>query len=171
MDNFDDKLEAGIGELKELMNQIPGYKGYTGCAERREADAAQREFLSRRLAEIKRELQNVQEECLADGNLEAVEPCDRVGNVIDRLIERVRHASRGYVRFFEAHKVKEELLNRVYEFDMALLVNLNAIEEGVKGLYGAIGGNFNGAVRAVKSSVEELDAKLSERERILKGIE
>lgn len=171
MDNFDDKLEAGMAKLNELMEKIPGYKGYSACTERREADTVQREYLSRRLAEIKQELQNVQQECLADGNLEAMEPCDRVGNVIDRLVERVRHASRGYVRFFEVHKVREDLLNRIYEFDMALVTNLDAIEEGVKGLYGAIGGNFTGAVRAVKTSVDELDAKLNERERILKGIE
>ncbi|MBQ7567833.1 hypothetical protein IJT17_03420 [bacterium] len=169
-----DKGSKGGGwadKLAALANKIPGYKGYAERAERREVDSIQREYLAKRLTQIKSVLQTVQEDCLAEGNLDAMEPCDRMGNKIDRLVERIRHASRGYAGFFDAVKVNEEELARIYEFDLALVVNVNSIEEGVQGLNTAIGDNFSGAVRALRSSLDELDSKLDERDRVLKGVE
>ena len=84
-------------------------------------------------------------------------------------MERIRHASRGYAGFFDAVQVNEDELARIYEFDLALVVNIDSIDEGVQGLQASE--NIIGALRAVRSSLEELNGKLDERERILKGVE
>ena len=158
-----------VDKLKELACKIPGFRGFAERSERREVDAIQREYLAKRLTQIKRNLQSVQEECLAEGNLAVMEPCDRAGNIIDKLVERIRHASRGYAGFFDAVQVNEDELARIYEFDLALVVNIDSIDEGVQGLMASE--NIIGALRAVRSSLEELNGKLDERERILKGVE
>ena len=158
-----------VDKLKELAYKIPGYKGFAERAERREVDAIQREYMAKRLTQIKSNLQAVQEECLAEGNLAIMEPCDRVGNIIDKLVERIRHASRGYAGFFDTVQVNEDDLARIYEFDLDLVNNIDSVNEGIQGLQAT--DNINGALRAVRSSLEELNGKLDERERILKGVE
>jgi len=168
MDNFE-KTSSSFGDkLSALLEKIPGYKGYAERSSRREADAVQREFLAKRLTDIKGKVFNAQQDCLADGNLEAMEPCDRVLNVLDRLIERVRHASRGYAGFFDAVKVNEVELMRIYEYDLALVNDVNLLEEAVAGLHGE---SFVAGVRNLRAYLDNLDGKLNERERILKGVE
>ena len=63
-----------MDKLKELAYKIPGFKGFAERSERREVDAIQREYLAKRLTQIKSNLQAVQEECLAEGNLAVMEP-------------------------------------------------------------------------------------------------
>ena len=166
MDNLNDSISQGLDKLKELANQIPGYKGYAEREARRESDAVQREFLAKRLTELKGKFQDSLEDCLADGNLEIMEPADRCCNIMDRLIERIRHASRGYAGLFDAVKVNEAELARIYEFDMALVSNLNLVEEAIKGMNGDAS---RSSLRGLRTALEDIDSKLNEREQILKG--
>ncbi len=52
---------------------------------------------------------------------------DRLLAKMDRIVEKVNHASYGYSGFFDAVKVKEENLDRMIDFDNKLLENVNAL--------------------------------------------
>lgn len=160
------------GALEALMRKIPGFAGYLDRERRRDADKVNREFLARRVGELKAALQGMQEGILDSGNLGLVAQLDRLGNRMDRVIERLRHASYGYAGFFEAHQVNEEELDRIYEFDLSLVNQLGAAEEAVVGFRSALAGEGDPAARLedLRRRVEELDRKLDERERILKGV-
>ena len=58
---------------------------------------------------------------------------------IRQFIDRIRHASYGYSPFFNATKVKEEELTAVYEFDLALLENVDIVGRGVDNVETSIG--------------------------------
>ena len=167
---LEDMLSHGADKLKELAEMIPGYKGYAERSERRAADSAHREYMAKRLTALKATLQSIQGDCLSEGNLEAMEPCEQVANKMDRLIERIRHASRGYSGLFDRQMVNEAELASVYEHDMALVVIVNSIEEGLKGLEGSLGDNLKPALRGIRASLDELDHKMDERENILRGV-
>ncbi|MBQ7503637.1 hypothetical protein IJT93_13165 [bacterium] len=158
--------------LSSLMHKIPGYTGLVERAERRETDARHREFIAKKLTSIKSDMQSIQEEFLSSGNLSVMEPFDKVSNKLDRVIERTRHASRGYSGFFDAVKVDVEELGRIYEHDLNLVNLVASVEEGLTAIEASAdgGGDPKAALRALTKTVESIDKALDEREAILKGI-
>ena len=74
------------------------------------------------------------------------------------MIARIRHADRGYSGFFDPVKVDEAALARVYEFDLGLVADVEEIR--------AAGGD----AKAMVARIDALDARLSDREAILAGI-
>lgn len=173
MEDLRDKARAGENALESLMRQIPGFSGYFDRERRRDTDKIQREFLARRVGQLKSEMQGLQEEILASGNLSLVEVLDRVSNKLDRIVERLRHASVGYAGFFDVVKVNEAELDRLYEYDMTLVGAVSAAGEALMGLRSSLttGGQDAAArLQDFRRRVEELDAFLDERERILKGV-
>lgn len=158
--------------LSSLMHKIPGYTGMVERAERRETDAHHREFMAKKLTSVKSDLQSVQEEFLSSGNLSVMEPFDKIGNKLDRVIERIRHASRGYSGFFDAVKIDVEELTKVYEHDLNLVNLIASVEEGITAVEASADGGADpkAALRALTKTVESIDKALDEREAILKGI-
>lgn len=172
MDDLRMKMEAGQNKLEELMHKIPGFSGYLDRENRREADSIQREFLARRLTELKGKIQEAQADMLSAGNLDVMEPFDSVNNKLDRVIERIRHASRGYSGFFDAVKVNEAELDRIYDFDLALVSGISAAEEALMAVTATADqeGDLKPVLRALTTRVTELDSSLDERDRVLKGV-
>ncbi|HEY3120515.1 MAG TPA: hypothetical protein VGL15_07820 [Vicinamibacteria bacterium] len=167
MDPILDKARGGQNALERIANAIPGFRGYREKELRRDADKLQREHLASRLDESKRGLDRLADRATRGGGLEAINDIETARKRLDRVANRIRYADRGYAGFFDTVKVDERALQRVYEFDMALLEAVEAIRTMLAGAEGA------GAAAAVKGAIAEidgLDARLSEREAILAGI-
>jgi hypothetical protein len=169
---MDHTKETGIGGMLEsLARKIPGFGGYLDRERRRDADKLQREFLAKGLSELKRRIQDAQETLMEAGQMKHMTKLDDVNNLIDRVAGRLRHASYGYTGFFEQNEVNEEELSRIYEFDLSLVNALSHSEEALAGLNAGIEGE---AVKArigdLEKSIKEIDSKLDERERLLKGV-
>lgn len=157
------------GTLERLMRHIPGFSGYLDRERRRDADKLQRDFMAKQLSGVKRKIQNAQEEVLAAGNLSLVERFDKVNNKLDRVVERLGHASYGYAGFFEVPEVNEGELQSVYEHDLSLLNEINLLDSTAASLAGSP--DPGGQLGSLLNSVQELDTKLDDRERLLKGVQ
>ncbi len=157
------------GTLERLMRSIPGFSGYLDRERRRDADKLQRDFMAKQLGTIKRKMQAAQEDMLASGNLSLVERFDKVGNKLDRVVERIGHASYGYAGFFDAHEVNEAELQAVYEHDLGLINLITVLESTVNSLTGSA--DPGGLLGELQQNVQALDTRLDERERILKGVQ
>lgn len=169
---MDNLKNAGVaGSLEALMRKIPGFSGYLDREQRRDADKLQREFMAKGLEGLKRKVQDTQEQLLEAGHMKHMSKLGDVNNVIDRVVGRMRHASYGYSGFFEQNVVNEAELDRLYQFDLSLVNALSHADEALVGLNGSLEGD---AVRArisdLEKSVREIDSKLDERERLLKGV-
>jgi hypothetical protein len=169
---MDERQGAG-GVLDSLMRKIPGYAGYRDRENRREADQRHREFVSKRLTQKKRDLQDVGEILLGSGDLSHMAPLDNLSNKIDRLIERTRHASSGFSSFVDSNVVDVQRLDVIYEHDLALLTAVEALDSLISTAEDAADGNDNvgKALRGVKKGLDEVDAHLDQRDKILKGLE
>ena len=153
-----DKARAGQNALEQIVSAIPGYKGYRDRELRRDADRLEREHLAERLETCKKGLNEAAAAVTRSGNLDAINDIETARKRLDKAIARIRHADRGYSGFFDAVKVDEAALARVYEFDLGLV---GGVEEVV-----AAGGD----VKALIARIDAMDARLSEREAILAGI-
>ena len=163
----------GIADmLGSLMDKIPGYAGFKERAKRRETDKIQREFMAKRLTELKSNMMSIQEDFLSSGNLAIMEPFDKAGNKIDRVVERMRHANQGYTGFFDAVSINEEELENIYRYDLSLVNGIASAEEALMAVESSVDdpAKTKMMLRNFTSRIDDMDKALNERETILKGV-
>jgi hypothetical protein len=166
MDNVLNKARAGQNALERLANAIPGFSGYREKELRRDTDRIQREFLASRLQECKKALDGAANAASRLAALEAINDIETARKRLDKVAARIRYADRGYAGFFDAIKVKEDVLDRVYQFDLELLSGVDAVRTAAQTAAGDPSG-----VREMIAALDALDGRLAGREAILSGIQ
>ena len=169
MDPILDKARDAQNALERLMNSVPGFKGYRERDLRRDADRLQREHLSSRLEEGKGALNRIAAAITRGGDLDVINDVETARKRLDKAANRIRYAERGYSGFFDAVKVDETVLARVYQFDMGLLEDV----DGVRAAAAAAASSPappRPALQDLIGRIDALDARLSERETILRGV-
>jgi hypothetical protein len=164
----------GMGaKLQELMKRIPGFEGYLDREQRRKADSIHREYLTKLLSTKKRTIQDIASGLLESGDLSHMTSMDSLTNNIDRISNRIRSAGSAGGNFFAMVDVDTELLDRIYEYDLALLGEIESLDEKINTLQNACESNDNikPAIAGVKSVLTALDGSLDGREKLLKGLE
>jgi hypothetical protein len=165
-----DKARAGQNLLERLVGYIPGFKGYQDRDLRREADGAQRDHLAHQLEENKTALNDIAQRATRAGVLDLMNDIETARKRLDKLVARIRYADRGYAGFFDAIKVDETMLGRVYQFDLDLLQNVTEIEAAAQKAKAASASEVKPGLDALVALIDATDARLSEREQILSGI-
>lgn len=160
MDPILNKARAGQNQLEQIANAIPGFKGYREKELRRDADRIQREHLASRLDECKKGLNDISAAITRSGALDAINDVETARKRLDKVANRIRYADRGYAGFFDAIKVDEAMLDRVYQFDLGLLAGVDKVRE-------AAGRSH---LADMIAAIDALDGSLAEREQILSGI-
>ena len=170
MDPILDKARAGQNVLERIANAIPGFKGYRERELRRDADRLQREYLSSRLEQCKRGLDQVSAAATRGGDLDVLNDVETARKRLDKVVARIRYADRGYAGFFDAIKVDEAMLGRVYDFDLALLDGVDAARVAAEDAAAAAPEARKPALLALIARIDGLDTRLAEREAILGGV-
>lgn len=139
MSDFQGQIESERGKLKELLLKIPGFKGYIELEDRRTADKMLRDVIADRYQEQVDRLSEIQTDFVDRGDLAYVDDLEAVVVKLRTFIDRIRHAAYGYSSFFSVIKIDAEKLDKIYDYDYALLsgaermadalVNLESIED------------------------------------------
>ena len=169
MDPILDKARAGQNALERIMNAIPGFKGYREKDLRREADQLQREYLASRLEAQKGALNDVAVAATRAGQLDVINDVETAKKRLDKVIARLRFADRGYGGFFDAVKVDEAMLGRIYEFDLGLVQGVESILTVIKAAAAAASGAGT-ALQNVVAEIDAMDRRLNDRDAILSGV-
>jgi hypothetical protein len=157
------------GVLESMLRYIPGFRGYLEKEYRRDSDRLQREWLADRLQKSKRKLDEVSRRLADEAQLDALPECDRLRGRIDKLIHRIRGAMRGYSGFFDLVQVNEALLDRVYEHDVKMMDEIEAVAEAVENLP-AEPGQLKRALQQATVQLEAAEREFETRGEILKGM-
>ncbi len=170
MDPILDKARAGQNQLEQIANAIPGFRGYRDKELRRDADRLQREYLAARLDECKRQLNDLANGATRSGALDVINDIETARKRLDKAANRVRYADRGYAGFFDAVKVDDAVLDRVYQFDLGLIRGVDEVRGAAQAAAAAASG-ARAAVQEMVARIDALDASLAEREAILGGMQ
>lgn len=163
-----DNARAGQNFLEKLANAIPGFKGYRERELRRDADKLQREHLAVQIDGCKKSLNDIAAAATRVGALDAINDVETARKRVDKLANRVRYADRGYSGFFDTIKIDEAALERVYQFDLALVQAVDSLRAAAA--QAPVAPDVPVAVRALIAQIDALDGALDERETILSGI-
>jgi len=122
-----EKAKKQMRLSERILAEIPGFRGYKEKELRRESDKLIRNHLYRKLSEAKSDLKDVFQK-LSDRRLfEVLTDMDRLMAKIDRITEKVNHASYGYAGFFNIVKIEEENLDRMIDFDNRLVNEVDKV--------------------------------------------
>lgn len=156
--------------IETILRYIPGFRGYLEKEYRREADDLQRDWLADRLQRSKRAMDNLSRPLAEAGQIDLLPQVDRIRGRLDKLIGRIRGAMQGYSGFFDLVRVREDLLDRVYEYDVALMEQVDALAKGIEELP-AKQDQLGDLLPELLRQTDELEGHWDVREDMLNGLE
>ena len=170
-------MNQGFEEAKERRNwlerlgdKIPGFRGYQDRELRREVDKMQREHLA---AEMRRLRAVVRDGALAytdAGKIGVLDQFDRLDRRLDGLSQAVRFADYGASGLFDVVKVYEAELERLYQFDLSVIDDLESVEAGIAALPSPGQGDVAAALEAALASLGALQEKWDQRGDVIAGV-
>ena len=153
---------------------IPGFRGYKEKELRRESDRLIRNHLYLTLSTAKTDLRTISQKLADRRYFDVMTDMDRLLAKMDRVVEKVNHASYGYSGFFDAVKVKEENLDRMIDFDNKLIDNVIALSTEIDAfkaeLASGVTANLKTRVQAVTDKLESLEDTFDSREEVILGV-
>lgn len=169
MSDLFQKITDAQSGLEKLVSSLPGFKGYLEKEKRREADKLLRDTLATRYTEQLDRLSVLQTQLITGGNLEYVDDLQDAVTRLQRFVDTVKTAARGYSGFFSAVKVKEKELAKLYAFDNALLENAPRVAQAVDAVEAAINNNegIPAAIRKLSGLVAECNTTFERRSEVL----
>ncbi len=100
MPDIRDRVEQDRGLLKKIQLVIPGYAGY-------------------------RRREDIRDQWAMDGKIQGLQGIGNVIFTLEGLEAKVRHAEGGYSGLSATIQIKETELDRLYEYDYAMLESLD----------------------------------------------
>ena len=170
-----DQIVGDSRGLQKLLSKIPGLSGYMEKGRRREADQLLRETIVDSLEESRLRLSGVHRELSRDIIL-AMDYAEELGRADSRLmglIGKINDAPQGYAGFFDAVKVKEEDLARIYVFDENMLNHVDEINASIDALETAVrdGVNIDATLRRLNTAIQLANEDFAGRDAVIKGIQ
>lgn len=111
-------ISSQMDVFKKLASYIPGFSGYVERQNRRDADKLVRETVARRFDELWRRTSNLQSELVSAGRLQYVDDLEKAAIQLRTFIDKISTAARGYSGLFDAVKINQKELERLYTFDL-----------------------------------------------------
>lgn len=118
--------------LETLADAIPGIKGYREKEARRDTDKRFREYLASRIDGARKAIDEIKRIRVKQRKLEELDEIDRLSQKLFKLSNAIRQASYGYSGFFDQVKIQEAELDRIYQYDLSLLGNVEDLETTLK---------------------------------------
>jgi len=158
------------GFIESILRNIPGFRGYLEQEYRRESDALARTYLVEQLDRGKQDLDDWGRVLVDAGQIDALPQLDRVRSRADRVTSRLKGAVHGYSGFFDFVQVDEDLLDDVYEHDMAMIAEVEQFVESSKAASSS-GQSPLQVVAELLGKLDEIDKRIDERSNLLSGLE
>jgi hypothetical protein len=154
------KITEGTDLIGKVRNFLSGFVGYVDRENRREADKLLRETIAQRYEEQWSRISELQRQLVSEGQLELVDDLEAATIKLRAFVDRVKGASYGYAGFFDAVRIHSDELEKIYEYDVALLEGAQNIANAVDNVAASIGSDgLPAAIRhLINLSQEAIDA-------------
>jgi len=138
-DQVYDNVTGSMDIFKRIGSKIPGFKGYVERQNRRDSDKLIRDSIYRRFREHESRISDLQVELINKGEIQYTADLEKAALRLRTFADRVRTAPRGYSSLFEAVKINEAELAKLYEYDSTLLDKSEEIGRAIDNVQASIG--------------------------------
>ena len=170
MSDLFDTVKGGQDIFKKLLSYIPGFNGYIERTNRRAADKLLREQVALKYTELAARTSRLQKDIADAGQIDFLDDIDSVGLKLRTFADRIKTASYGYSGFFDAVKINEKELEKIYAFDMAFFVLADQISSGLDNVESAVAGDgLKAAICAVNTLARQVVETYDRRYETITG--
>lgn len=142
-------VTGGMDIFKKIASKIPGFKGYVEQQNRRDSDKLIRDMIYHRFREYESRVSDLQVEFINRGEIKYTDDLEKAALRLRTFADRVRTAPRGYSSIFEAVKIKEDDLAKLYEYDATLLDKSEEVGRAIDNVQASVG--TDGLPAAIKN--------------------
>jgi hypothetical protein len=159
---------------ERIAAALPGFRGYKEKELRRESDKLVRNNLYLKLTKGKDNVKSISQKIADKRYMDVLTDIDRLNAKMDRITEKVNHASYGYAGFYDIVKIKEENLDRMITFDNQLLDEVNALTASIEELKTQLlsnnFANLKDKIQTIADKFELLEDTFDKREQVISGV-
>ena len=141
MEQLGDLITSGKNGFQNLLEKIPGIKGYKAKEDRRDTDKIVRETIAKRFEEQWTRISAIQRDLIKKGDLNSVSDLESAAIKIRQFTDRIKMASYGYAGLLDAVKVDEAALDQLYDYDLYLFKLAESVSESVHSVESAVASN------------------------------
>ena len=124
-----EKVKEDRGLIKNIEMVIPGFRGYRKREDLRIADRLLREELVNRLGRAASSAEEARNALVKRKALDLLDDAAALVTKMNAIVQRVRHAEQGYTGISPDYRILESELNRMYEWDLGLLSNVEDLTD------------------------------------------
>ncbi len=164
------KVSSDMDIFKKIASKIPGFSGYVERQNRRDADKLLRSAISDRFRELEGRVSGLQRDFIRQGEIGYIDDLEASAIKIRTFSDRIRTAARGYSGVFDAVKINEEELGRIYAYDAAMLDLVDEIDRAIGHVAESVGGDgLEAAIRNLETKTMDAIEVFDRREEVVTG--
>jgi hypothetical protein len=161
------KVEEDRGLLKKIQLHIPGFAGYRRKEDLRASDSILRVQLAKRLGEVRDGLEECRRVLVKEYDMDELTDIGELVNKFKTIEGKVRHAEQGYTGLSPAVRIEEAVLEKLYEYDWAMIDYVISMEKFVVDLRSGIDAHddalIKGSLRNLRARLTDFDRSFDER--------
>lgn len=168
MDDLFSKMTDEHNLLEKLASKIPGFGGYLKEEQRRTADKLLRDTLANRYEEQWQRVSAIQRRMVEEMMIDEVDKLESAALKLRTFIDGMKTAAYGYGSLFDAVKVNDAELQKLYAFDNALLEGVTRVSSAVDNVEASLGTDgLPAAIRNLTTITAENVTAFDRRKEVL----
>ena len=175
MPDIRDRVEEDKGILKKIQSVIPGFRGYRRREDLRDADKMLRMQLADKLSKQRRGLEECRGMLMQSYGSQELDLIGGLINQFKKVEGVVNHAEMGYSGFAADIQIKEEELDKLYEYDATMLDHITSIAASIDSLKNSLmaadESTSHKDLMNVKSRITDFEDQFDRRMRVIEGTE
>jgi hypothetical protein len=114
-------------------------------------------------------ISSLQTDFISQGEILYLDDLEKAAIKLRTFIDKVRRASYGYSGFFDAAKVNEDELARVYEYDSAMLDLVDEVGRAIDNVEASLGTDgFPASIRNLVTKSQDCITNFNRRDEVMK---
>ncbi len=173
MSDLYNRIDSEHSPLQNLMLRLPGFRGYQENSDRRTADRLIRDHIVAALKTQVGALVQAEKTVLNNpGGLAFMSSLHEAQSKLQILIDRINAAAPGYAGFYDAIKIGPVELQKLYDFDAALIDYVDKFKEKIAAVQTAATTKegLEPAIAALDSLTIEANTAYGQRENVITGV-
>jgi len=162
------QVTGDMDPFKKILSKIPGFSGYMERQNRRDSDKLLRETVASRFEEQWQRVSGLQRDFISQGEIAYVDDLEAAAIQLRTFADRVRRATRGYSGLFDAIKINEEELAKLYQYDAAMLELGDEVGRAIDNVESSVGSDgLPAAIRHLTSLARQCGTMFDRREEVV----
>ena len=154
--------------FKQILSKVPGFSGYIERSNRRSSDKLLREAVANHFEELWKRVSSLERDLISQGGIAYVGDMESAALKLRQFIDRVRTASYGYSGLFDAIKINQEELAKLYQYDYSLLTMADDVSHAIDNVESAMGSDgLKAAIRNLISSTQQCITTYNKRSEVI----